>query len=206
MSAFPTAGALHRFTATHFPAAVADLGLTNLRVEAFELVEWALAENSYSELLEALRRDAGDNPRVRALDGAPPAPEPGLCAALARIPPGPRVPIERIDDRIIDALACAGHTRARSHLFILAASRLRRSLDPEVPVVRLYDLPNFDAAGPRDFWFNAVANTCLHGPQMLASLLLVHRPLLREVDPAVTALLAQLERGSYRDHEEVKHA
>ncbi|HYT76765.1 MAG TPA: effector-associated domain EAD1-containing protein [Vicinamibacterales bacterium] len=206
VSAFPTAGHLTRFARTHFPEAAAGLGWSNLQTGAFDLIEWAIAEDRLDRLIAAAWQEVPDSPALRALGSGSLWQEPMAVEAIARVPPGPRVPLERIDDRIIDAFAAAGHTRVRAHLFLLAANRLRRAMDPKASVVRFHELPHFDLVGPQAFWFETVANACLHGPRMVASLLIAHRPRLTAVDASVADLLTALERGSYRANQEAEHA
>ena len=204
-SAFPTTAELTRFARVRFSSAVPEMGWQNVKAGAFDLVEWTAAEGILEELLRALQHAAPDNPEVRALDEVRLVPAPEHTEAIARIPLGPRVPLECIDERIILALAAAAHTRVRAHFFVMAANRLRRSVDPEASVIQLHRLPGFDVVGSWVFWFETVADACRHGPRMLASLVMEHRARLKTADAGITELLDTLTRGGYRMQSGIGH-
>jgi len=205
-SALPTADELTQFAAHHFPDSTRELGSSNLRTAALDLVEWATAEGLFDRLVDALRSECPNNPDVRMLQAASLDPEPELIDLVARIPQGPRVPFERVDDRIIRAFAFAAPSRVRGHLFVLAANRLRRSVDSTASTIALHRIPGFDAVGASAFWLDVLDEACKHGPRMIGSLLAEHRLRLRRAESSVSELLDALTRGTYLADREVDHA
>ncbi|MDY8134677.1 caspase family protein [Aquimarina sp. 2201CG5-10] len=94
---------------------------------------------------------------------------------LHQYPKGPLVDAYLIDDSIMEAYARA-ITSKKAHRFIKKANRLRLSADPDDKRTTIIDpsclIPNENAA-PIDVWENIFDTARLHGPRMLAALLLV---------------------------------
>jgi TIR domain-containing protein len=95
--------------------------------------------------------------------------------SVSGIPKGPRVPHHFVSDALISAYAELLPTDAKSRLIIDRAIRMRLQADPDDPratVIAFGDLPNLNFVGAKAFWQEVFLQAALHGPRMLASLLL----------------------------------
>lgn len=91
---------------------------------------------------------------------------------LYSYPIGPRVDPHVIKTQLIEAFA-KNSTGAKALAIIADANSLRREANHDATIIELFDLPPVGAAAPFGFWAAAFNLATLHGPRMLAAILLV---------------------------------
>lgn len=153
------------------------------------LEESAVAAASHLEIPTSQEAD-----RPESLDNQWPS--------LTLIAPGRMVPLELVPDRLVREVADLFIHQPESTAVLHEASRMLHAESPRASVVKLAHLPAFEAGAYR-FWQSVFRESCLHGPRMLAALLL-SLPVDRLSDSArcdVSNLLASLSHGTYHRSE-----
>jgi hypothetical protein len=91
---------------------------------------------------------------------------------LNSIPMGPMVDGSYVDDSLIDAYA-ERFSAARADLLVDQANAFRKQADPKATTIRKSDIPRVEQVEPIRYWQSVFREARLHGPRMLAALLLV---------------------------------
>lgn len=91
---------------------------------------------------------------------------------LASIPQGPGLDGGLVDEALIDAYA-ENFSAARADLLVDRANAFRKQADPDATVIRKADVPRVESVEPIRYWHGVFREARLHGPRMLAALLLV---------------------------------
>lgn len=95
--------------------------------------------------------------------------------SLDLYPRGPMVESHLIDEKIIESYAKLIRPK-QALMYIDKANRMRKNADPNdesVTILEPFSLLSPTESKPIDFWFDAFHEARLHGPRMLAALLLV---------------------------------
>jgi hypothetical protein len=113
------------------------------------------------------------------------------------IPMGPMIPGQRVEESLIDAYA-ERFSAARADLLIDRANAFRQQADPRATVIRKADIPRVELVEPIRYWQSVFTEARLHGPRMLAALLLVvnDEAFPQEAQAARRKLLDELKAGT----------
>lgn len=116
---------------------------------------------------------------------------------LDSIPPGPMVDRDFVELALIEAYA-EYFSAARADLLVDRANAFRRQADKNASVIHKTDVPRVELVEPIRYWHSVFREACLHGPRMLAALLLVvnDQNFPTQARTARRKLLDQLQAGT----------
>jgi hypothetical protein len=155
----------------------------------------ALDANTPGGMIEVARRLSAlvlNQPSGTALETA-------SSHVLQTIPMGPMVPGEYVDESLVDAYA-ERFSMARADLLVDRANAFRKQADGNATVIRKTDVPRIEQVEPIRYWQSVFKEARLHGPRMLAALLLVvnDEGFTPEAQAARRRLLDLLNAGAAR--------
>jgi hypothetical protein len=91
---------------------------------------------------------------------------------LLKYPPAPNVPIEWIGTDLMDLYTDNFYDEDKAFKLLSKAITRKKTLDKEGTCIKYYDFPQINYNGSNTFWNNVFIEACLHGPRMVAAILI----------------------------------